>query len=68
MKTIHTQFAQSATCDFEENTWTFLMNGKDYKIVAGEFAIVDKILYERMLKAIPQTEGNKQLFYDLQNS
>lgn len=51
MKTIRTQFAVSATADFEENTWTFEMK-EPYQVVAGEFALVDKILYDQLIQNI----------------
>lgn len=50
-KTIHTQFGVSATSDFEENTWTFEMPEK-YSVVAGEFALVDKILYDQLMQSV----------------
>lgn len=49
--TIHTQFGISATADFEENTWTFVMPNK-YAVCAGEFALVDKELYDALMKSI----------------
>ena len=52
MKTIKTQFGQSATADFENCTWTFQMS-KDMRIVSGEFAIVDKAIYDALLKSLP---------------
>ena len=48
-KTIPTQFGISATADFEENTWTFEMP-ETYSVVAGEFAIVDKNLYDQLMQ------------------
>lgn len=48
-KTIKTQFGISATADFEELTWTFQMPEK-YSVVAGEFALVDKILYDQLMQ------------------
>jgi hypothetical protein len=50
-KTIKTQFGISATADFEELTWTFQMPEK-YSVVAGEFALVDKILYDQLMQSI----------------
>lgn len=40
-----TQFGQSLMGDFEENTWTFEME-KDFKLTAGDFAILPKIDFE----------------------
>lgn len=48
MKTIKTQFGKSAHADFEDGTWTFEMN-KGMRIVSGEFAIVDKSVYDELL-------------------
>ena len=48
-KTIKTQFGVSQTADFEEDTWTFKMTDQKYKVVAGEFALVDKILYDQLI-------------------
>lgn len=50
-KTIKTQFGISATADFEELTWTFQMSEK-YSVVSGEFALVDKILYDQLIRSI----------------
>lgn len=50
-KIIKTQFGESATADFEENTWTFEMAG-DFTVVAGEFALVDKKLYDQLIKSV----------------
>ena len=50
-RTIYTQFANSSSADFETNEWTFLMPEK-YQIVAGEFALVDKELYDKLIQSI----------------
>lgn len=50
-KTIHTQFGVSSTADFEKNTWTFEMPEK-YSVVAGEFALVDKKLYDQLIQSV----------------
>ena len=47
MEKVSTQIAASATADFDENTWTFLMP-ENYKVWAGQFAIVEKQIYDRM--------------------
>ncbi len=48
---IKTQFGISATADFEELTWTFEME-ENFVMVAGEFAIVDKILYDQLMQTV----------------
>ncbi len=48
-KTIKTQIGISAGADFSESTWTFKMP-EDYIVVAGEFAIVDKALYDELVQ------------------
>lgn len=53
INTIKTQFGVSSTADFEEDTWTFKMNN-EYKVVAGEFALVDKILYDQLILSIKE--------------
>lgn len=57
MNEVNTQIATSMTADFEENTWTFLMP-ENYKVWAGQFAIVDKQIYDRM-KTIIQYVDNE---------
>jgi len=37
--------------DFEENTWTFEMQ-EDFKVTAGEFAIIPKDKYDNLLTAL----------------
>ena len=52
-KTIKTQFGLSATADFEESTWTFQMpENEKYSVAAGEFAIVDKRLYDQLILSV----------------
>ena len=48
MSKLKTQFGTSVTANFEENTWTFEMD-KDFKVIAGEFAILPKEKYEAIL-------------------
>ena len=50
-KTIKTQFGISATADFVDNTWTFKMPEK-YSVISGDFAIVDKILYDQLMQTV----------------
>jgi hypothetical protein len=51
IKEVSTQIATSMTADFNENTWTFLMP-ENYKVWAGQFAIVDKQVYDKMKSII----------------
>jgi hypothetical protein len=51
METIKTQFAKSLEADFEKNTWTFLFE-EGYKVRAGNFAIVDRKVYNSMVKEL----------------
>jgi hypothetical protein len=57
MRTVKTQFGISATADFEENTWTFEMPD-NYSVWAGNFAIVDKQVYDKMLDALRSIEND----------
>ena len=52
MSHLKTQFADSLTSDFQENTWTFEMNDDDFSVTAGNFAIVPEELYQQMLTAL----------------
>ncbi len=45
MKNKKTQFGQSLTGDFQENTWTFEML-EDFKLTPGDFAILPKTDFE----------------------
>jgi hypothetical protein len=66
MKPIKTQFGLSTNADFEENLWAFLMP-EGFKVRAGEFAIVDKQLYDEMLNVIHRvgTTETKELLSKL---
>lgn len=55
MKEVNTQFGISHSADFEENTWTFLMPDK-FNVWAGEFAIVYKQVYDKMLAALKEVD------------
>lgn len=55
-KTIKTQFGKSATADFEKLDWTFQME-KGMRIVSGEFAIVDKLVYDELLLNVDNLIG-----------
>ena len=48
---VKTQFGTAMSADFEENTWTFLMPEK-FEVRAGQFALVDRQLYDKMILAI----------------
>lgn len=45
------QFGESLTADLEENTWTFEMN-EDMNVSAGEYAIMPKEQFEKLISAI----------------
>jgi hypothetical protein len=51
MKTVETQFGKSSSGDFEECSWTFQMP-VSFRLWAGDFAIVDKILYDQLIKSV----------------
>lgn len=51
MLKLKTQFGKSVTGDFEENTWTFEMD-ENFKVTAGEFAILPKEKYDALLVAL----------------
>ena len=51
MKTVKTQIATSFSSDFEDSTWTFLMP-EGFNVWAGQFAIIDKPVYEELLEAL----------------
>ena len=51
MKNLKTQFGDSITADFEENTWTFEMDGK-FSVCAGNVAILPKENYDALIKAV----------------
>jgi len=48
MKTSKVQFGQAATADFEENTYTFEMDG-EFEVRAGKYAIVPIETWEQHL-------------------
>ena len=49
MSILKTQFGTAVTADFEELTWTFEMP-KEYEVSAGEFAIVPKEKYDKLIE------------------
>lgn len=56
-KAIKTQFGTAAEADFSKDTWTFEMK-KGYEVVSGEFAIVDKMVYDKMIVALDMARMN----------
>lgn len=51
MKTVATQFGKSFSADFETLEWTFQLDDK-MKVRSGEFAIVDKPVYDEMIECL----------------
>lgn len=51
MSKLNTQFGVAVTSDFSERTWTFEMP-KKFSVSAGEFAILPKDKYERLIQAL----------------
>jgi hypothetical protein len=51
MSKLKTQFGKAVTADFEENTWTFEMD-ENFRVTAGEFAILPKEKYDALLVAL----------------
>lgn len=51
MSKLKVQFGESLTCDFEENTWTLEMD-ETFSISAGEFAIMPKEKYKKLITAM----------------
>lgn len=51
MITIETQIGIAHSADFQESTWTFLMP-ENYRVVSGQFAIVDRKVYDEMMIAL----------------
>ena len=58
IKEVSTQIATSMTADFDENTWTFLMP-ENYKVWVGQFAIVDKQVYDKMKEIIEYVDRGR---------
>lgn len=61
MKEVSTQIATSMSSDFEENTWTFLMPD-GFQVWAGQFAIVDKQVYDKMLAALKRVDDAHDVY------
>ena len=51
MTKLKTQIGDSLTSDFKDNTWTFEMPD-NFNISAGEFAIIPKEKYDRLIVAM----------------
>jgi hypothetical protein len=51
METVKTQFGIAASADFDTMTWAFEMP-ENFSVWPGEFAIVDKQVYDELLKAL----------------
>ena len=46
----------SDSCDFEKNTWTFLIEGGVFRDRSGEYAILRKSDYKELLAAARREE------------
>lgn len=53
--TLGAQFGISATADFGERTWIFEMP-ENFRVSAGEFAIIPKTEYEALLAELDKTK------------
>ena len=74
MSILKTQFGESLTADFQENTWTFEMP-TDFKVFAGDFAIVPKENFLELVKALKGISNSIEyqsdyllIFYNSRNS
>lgn len=54
-KTVKTQIGTSFTADFEDITWSFKMP-EDFKVWSGEFAIIDRPVYNELLAALKEAK------------
>ena len=63
MSILKTQFGESLTADFQENTWTFEMP-TDYKVFAGDFAIVPKENFLELVKALKGISNSMNIHPD----
>lgn len=52
---IDVQIGRSAEADFEENTWTFLFEGR-YHVLAGLYAVLPADDYQRILSRLTKLE------------
>lgn len=53
---VKTQFGVSATADFEEMLWSFQMP-ENFRLVSGDFAIVDMENYNELLSILKDCKG-----------
>lgn len=60
---LKTQIGNSLTGDFEKSTWTFEMPEK-FKLIAGEFAILPKDKYNRLLTALKGIRNSMNIHPD----
>lgn len=67
MKKVDTQFATSMTADFDESTWTFLMPDKS-QVWAGQFAIVDRQVYDEMIERLKQLSSPPPQSIDIETA
>jgi hypothetical protein len=67
MSKLKTQFGIALTADFEENTWTFEMS-KDFKVTAGEFAILPKEKYDAILMALKGIRNSMNVHPDCEEN
>lgn len=58
MASDNVQFGIMETADFEEKTITFFMQG-DYYVRAGEYAIIPKDVYRKMVDDLEQALKNR---------
>lgn len=63
MSKLKTQFGTALTADFQENTWTFLMPD-NFKVSAGEFAILPKDKYNELLVALSRIKDSVSVHPD----
>lgn len=67
MSKLKTQFGTAVTTDFEENTWTFEMD-KNFKVTAGEFAILPKEKYDALLVALKGIRNSMNVHPDCEEN
>ena len=67
MSKLKTQFGTAVTADFEENTWTFEMD-KNFKVTAGEFAILPKEKYDALLVALKGIRNSMNVHPDCEEN
>ena len=65
MSKLKTQIGTAITADFGEKTWTFKMS-KDFRVTAGEFAILPKDKYDKLIRAINSLKNSMMAHPDCQ--